>query len=155
MNIVGKSLFLLIVVIYFLSCTSDDCVFDSDTFLKTEMNVIDTFLINIGFLDSMSVYSPSWTDSIHYESGDLGNITYSLSPDNDSTVIIITSIPISKKDTITFYHQKELFFLSPECGFVFNFTIDSFENTANLIDSLTLVNNELTTNEEGYIQIYF
>ncbi|MCK5028007.1 MAG: hypothetical protein KAR57_00130 [Bacteroidales bacterium] len=155
MRIIRNIFLIAATAIYFLSCTSDECVFDTETFLITEVNVVDTNLINIGFLDSMSVYSPAWTDSIHYlEEGISGSISYSLSPNDVFTEIIITSKRTTEKDTIIFYHQSEMIFLSPECGFIFNFTIDSFKNTWNLIDSLTLVNNELTTDEEGYIQIY-
>ena len=156
MRIIRNIFFVLISLSHFVSCTSDQCVFETESFLKTEINVVDTNLINIGFLDSLSVYSPVWEDSIHYrEEGFSNSISFSLSPDHDYTTIIFTSKNTSDKDTITFYHQKEMIFLSPECGFVYNFTINSFTNTENLIDSLELVNNELTTDEKGIIQIYF
>ncbi len=155
MRIVRNIFLIAATAIYFLSCTSDECVFDTETFLNTEVNVIDTNLIKIGFLDSMSVYSPAWTDSIHYlEEGVSKSVSFSLSPDDDFTEIIITSKHATEKDTIIFYHKKDMVFLSPECGFLFNFTIDSFVNTGNLIDSVDLVNNELTTDEEGYFKIY-
>lgn len=155
MRIIRNIFFIAAAAIYFLSCTSDECVFDSETFLEIEVNVIDTNLINISFLDSMSVYSPEWDDSIHYlEEGVSGNILFSLSPNDDFTEIIITTKQTTEKDTLTFYHQKEMVYLSPECGFMFNFTIDDYIFTKNFIDSVKLVNNELTTDEEGYLKIY-
>jgi hypothetical protein len=156
MKIIRNILVIATIAIYFSSCTSDECVFNTETYLTLEINVVDTNLINAGFLDSLSIYSPAWTDSIYSEkTGSAENILLSLSPENDLTTIIITSVPFLEKDTIIFYHQKDLVFLSPECGFIFTFTIDSFINTANFIDSVKLVNNELTIDEEGSFKIYF
>ena len=155
MKIVRNSLLLVIAVWYFISCTSDQCVLDTETFLNLEINVIDTNLLNAGYLDSLSVYSPEWSDSIHSANkGASGSMFFSLSPVSDTTTIIITSQHEPEKDTIRFYHQKEMVLLSPECGFIFTFSIDSFYNTQNLIDSVKLVNNELIIDEEGYFQIY-
>jgi len=156
MKTIRNILLIVATTIYFLSCTSDECVLDSETYLQLEMNVVDTILVKDGFLDSLSIYSPSWPDSIHSESkGASGNILISLSPNNDSTTLIITSVPVSENDTITFYHQKEAVFLSPECGFVYTFTIDNYNYTDNFIDSVKLVNNELTIDEKGSVEIYF
>ena len=156
MRIIKNILLIAAVAIYFSSCTSDECVLDSETYLQLELNVVDTNLVNDGFLDSLSIFSPLWTDSIHSsKTGSSETFTLTLSPNNDSTTFIITSVPASENDTITFYHQKEAVFLSPECGFIFTFTIDSFINTENFVDSVKLVNNELTADEEGYVKIYF
>ncbi len=139
-----------------MSCTSDECVFDSETFLNAEFNVVDTNLVNAGFLDSLSIYSPEWTDSIHSDDlGASGSMLFSLSPEDDSTTIIITSEHELEKDTLIFYHQKELVFLSPECGFIFTFTINDYNYTKHLVDSVKLINNELTIDEEGSVEIYF
>jgi len=142
--------------IYIFSCTSDECVLDSETYLKLEINIVDTNLVKKGFLDSLSIYSPFWTDSIHSTStGASGNILLSLSPDDDSTTIIVTSEHEPEKDTLILYHQKELVFLSPECGFIYTFTINDTSYTKHLIDSVKLINNELTIDEEGSVEIYF
>jgi len=155
MKVIRNILLIATTAIYSLSCTSDQCVYDTETYLNFEVNVLDTNLINIGFLDSLSLYSPAWTDSIHsVNKGESGSFLFSLSPDDDFTTIIITTKSLQEKDTISFYHQKDMVFLSPECGFLFTFTIDSFINTKNFIDSVKLVNNELTADEEGNINIY-
>jgi Family of unknown function (DUF6452) len=156
MRIIRNIFLIAVTAIYFLSCTSDECVFDSETFLNIEFNVVDTILVNEGFLDSLSIYSPVWTDSIHSSNkGASGSMVFSLSPDDDSTTIIITSEHEPKKDTVIFYHEKELVFLSPECGFVFTFTINNTSYTKHLIDSVKLINNELTIDEEGSFEIYY
>jgi len=155
MKIIRNLLVIATIAIYFSSCTSDECVFNTETYLKFEVNVLDTNLIKIGFVDSLSLFSPAWTDSIHSANiGASASFLFSLSPDDDFTTIIITTKGLQEKDTISFYHQKDMVFLSPECGFIFTFTIDSFINTENFIDSVKLVNNELTADEEGNVKIY-
>jgi len=139
-----------------VSCADDQCNLETDTLLKTEFVVKDQNLLDIKYLDSLSVYSPEWPDSIHYwKEKDGVNLLYSLSPATDMSEIIITSKNASLNDTLFIYYQREMYMLSPECGFVVNYTIDSVLSTSNYIDSLFIITTAITTLKNGHIQIYF
>ncbi len=147
---------LVLVAIHFFSCSDDKCNLETDTLLKTELLVQDQNLNQIKYIDSLSVYSDEWTDSIHYsKEGSNNSIFFMLSPNSDTTQIIITSTVVELNDTIFLYHKRNFVLISPECGFVVNFNIDSLANTRNYIDSVFIRNNEVSTNENGHIQIYF
>ena len=49
-------------------------------------------------------------------------------------------------DTLTFYYQRNLQFLSNACGYTYFYTIDSVSTTHNNIDSLLLTNTAVTNN---------
>jgi len=139
-----------------VSCADDQCNLETDALLKTEFVIKDQNLISINFLDSLSVFSPEWTDSIHYwKEKDGINLLYSLSPAEDFSEIIITSKKASLNDTLFIYYQREFLMLSPECGFVVNYTIDSVLSTSNYIDSLFIITPAINTLKNGHIQIYF
>ena len=151
---IGIIFFLGVIIV---SCNDDQCNLDTDPLMKTEILVKDTVLTSIKYLDSLSIYSPEWTDSIHYSEEDASFLYFMLSPESDTTEIIFTSKQADNNDTIIFYYQREFVLLTPECGFVINYKIDTFINTWNYIDSLELVDEDkdISTDKDGYIQIYF
>ncbi len=145
---------LLIITAIIISCSDDQCNSETETFLKTEFIIKDPLMI-IKYVDSLSLYSPIWSDSIHYsEEGSDNSLLFTLSPESDTTEIVFTSSQAEFNDTIYIYYQREFIFLSPECGFVVNCKIDTVLNTYNYIDSLEVLNKEISTNENGHIQIY-
>jgi len=150
-----KYILLIITTVIIISCSDDQCNSETETFLKTEFIIKDPLMI-IKYVDSLSLYSPIWSDSIHYsEEGSDNNLLFTLSPESDTTEIVFTSRQAEFNDTIYIYYQREFVFLSPECGFVVNCKIDTVLNTYNYIDSLEVLNKEISTNENGHIQIYF
>lgn len=156
MKIIKYISVIFLLAVFFMSCSDDSCNLKTEPLLKTEINVVDADLIALKFLDSLSIYSPDWIDSIHYLDEGLENSLYfMLSPNSDSTEIIFTSKSHPLNDTILFFHQSEIRFLSPECGFVINYKIDSLVSTSYNIDSLTLLNSNITSNKNGHLQIYF
>lgn len=145
---------LSVVLIY--SCSDDQCNSETESLVKAEVLVKSSELTSIKYLDNLSIYSPEWTDSIHYaKEGSDNSLYFTLSPNSDTTEIIFTSEVAPLKDTIFIFYQRELVFLSPECGFVTNCSIDTVITTNNYIDSLEVVNPETSTNENGHIKIYF
>lgn len=156
MKIIRYILLCFIISAIIISCGDDVCNSETNSFLKTEFIVQDPDLISIKYLDSLSIYSPLWQDSIHYkEEGLEKSLSFTLSPESDTTEIVFTSKQAASKDTIYIYYQREFIFLSPECGFVINYTIDTVLNTYNYIDSLEVLNYKISTNKNGHIKIYF
>jgi hypothetical protein len=155
MKIIKYIISFLIITIVTISCGDDICILETESFMSLEINVTDTTLVKKKYLDNLSIYSPEWSDSIHYsEEGSSSTLNFQLSPHNSNTTIVITSDVSALKDTIHFYHQNELFFLSPECGFIINYKIDSILVTTNLIDSVYLTEDEITNDVNGLFEIY-
>jgi len=137
------------------SCTDDKCYSDTESMVEAGLNVQDEALDTTSFLDSLSVYSSKWNDSIHYSASDNPNISFMLSPTSDTSEIIFTSKTISLKDTVFFYYHREIVFISPECGFGTNFNIVSVKHTYNNIDSINITKPEILVEQNGQIEIYF
>lgn len=155
MRIIKYISIILLLTVFFMSCSDDSCHLETESLLKTKIKILDEDLIALKFLDSLSIYSPDWTDSIHFlDEGSDSSLYFMLSPNSDSTEIIFTS-KSHLNDTIVFFHRSEIVFLSPECGFVFNFKIDSISNTEHLIDSVSRKRDGITSNEKGLIEIYY
>lgn len=137
------------------SCDDDICTSETNSILNAEIVVVDSILIQENFDDSLFVFSPEWSDSIKYwEQKKNYNYLFTLSPNDTITTIIIGSRDHSSKDTVKFIHKNELVLLSPECGFVIHYNIDSLVYTSNLIDSVFLINDDLTIEKNGHVQIY-
>jgi len=138
-----------------INCSDDQCNIETDRILKTDIFVTDTSLVSGKFLDSLSVYAPEWTDSIHNSGSSSPNYDLFLSPHFDSTIFIFTSK--SMRDTVKLFYTRKLVLLSSECGFVTNFyiNISNFNFTTNNIDSVFIPENEITAEDDGHIQIYF
>lgn len=156
MKIIKYISFIVILLVSLISCSDDTCSLETESLLKTEINVVDTNLIDLNFLDNLSIYSTKWSDSIHYkDEGSENSLFFTLSPNSDSTEIVFTSKADPLNDTILIFHKNEIILLSPECGFVVNYKIDSVVSTSYNIDSLKLLNSNITSNKNGYLQIYF
>ena len=62
---------------------------------------------------------------------------------------------IANNDTLTFAYSRFPYFISGDCGVVFNYTITSFGYTRHLLDSAVLVNPEVTNREAETIQLFY
>ncbi|MGE0089302.1 MAG: DUF6452 family protein [Bacteroidales bacterium] len=135
-------------VIY--NCSDNKCNQSVDVNLKAEVIIKDTILINSKFIEELSVFSPDWLDSVHYNSS---GYLLELSPFSDTTAFVFTSQGFL--DTVWVLSERQLVLLSQECGFVNNFVIDSVWYSTNNIDSLELINKNLTAQIDGHFKIYF
>jgi len=138
------------------ACSDDVCNEDTDTLLSAEFVVKDNALKAIGFVDSSFIYSTEWIDSIYYiEEGSDNTLNLMLSPYSDTSEFIVSSKNAEFNDTFTVVAQRELQFLSKECGFITKYFIDTVFFSYNYIDSIDITNEEITTSKNGQIQIYF
>ena len=144
---------LLITTLAAISCSDDQCNLYTESLLTLEINIKDPNLEAANYTSGLSIYSPEWTDSIHYWVEEADSIA--LSPNDSITTLIFTSTNEVLKDTLFIYHQNEIRLLSMECGFVIDYKIDSATSTKNLIDSVFVTEKKITNDAEGLIQIYF
>jgi hypothetical protein len=147
---------IIFTIVVIASCTDDHCNADTESLLNATLTVKDETLNDISFVENLSVYAPEWTDSIHYsESGDENVLGFVLSPFSDTTEIIFTSKDAPFNDTLFIYYQRDYTFFSQECGFVPYFEIDTILHSYNYIDSVEIINKEISVDKNGKIQIYF
>ena len=150
---------LVLGVIASCSVDRDPCLLPKNTSMRlgtyqlvdTNNAVIDSFLPKpiwiaidsnrgIQFLDNSSKFSlqlSSITDSCRY----------TLQPDS----------AIASYDTLTFYYERRLQFLSNSCGYTYFFLLKNIRTTLNNIDSVKLTNPEVNSdaNTQEHVQIFF
>jgi hypothetical protein len=90
-----------------------------------------------------------------------------LSPFADSTRwILVTAFddttggaipdPVEAYDTITFYHDRKLNFISNACGYVFYYDLADVKTTYNSIDSIVLLNKSVDNNANAeHVKIFY
>ena len=103
--------------------------------------------------DNFTVYGIGREDSLIYDqASSVGSFVLPLSPSCDTTGFVLTLGAVT--DTIRFLYSRELHLLSMECGFATYYYIERINNTTNTIDSVSVVNEKVTTGDDENIQIY-
>jgi hypothetical protein len=86
-------------------------------------------------LSDVSVYGLGVTDSV-YSDESLNDLFLPLSFSGDTTGFVIGVKTL--RDTLWLVHQKELDFISGNCGYVFSFELDTILHTGAFIDSVVI-----------------
>ena len=148
----------------FISCQQqrDPClqpkimILHAGAYRVSDTTTVDTslpapFIAAIDFVDSIKVTL--------YGTANQDKLSFYLSPQADSCRWLIwpdTSLPVTTADTITFYYDKSLQFLSNACGYTYFYNLHRVQATSHSIDSVQIgsynVNNE--ANKE-HIKIYY
>jgi len=149
---VAHAAFLLLLCIGIAACTQDrdpcltpkiaslnvECVhFPTDTSLAT----LDTALP----LPYFGALTNSGIQLVKYPTSAL--FTLSLSSNANSCQWLMAT-DSTNFDTLTFYYQRQLKFLSNACGFTYFYNLDSvrYSNNYHNIDSILITNTSVTTN---------
>ncbi len=104
-------------------------------------------------VDSLSVRGLGREDSLLYAGAN--NIRTIFLPINGDAAESGFIIDFDRgTDTLWFSYDVVPLFLSPECGFIFNFDLLDIRHTMNVIDSVVIVTREITTFDETNIRIY-
>lgn len=140
------------ILCFFCSCTPESCLDDTESFLEATFYSYTTF--NQQTPDSLTVYGYGRDTARIYSASRLINIaSLPLNPSAMSTVFAIKINGIT--DTISFYHYSYPHLISRECGYTYNHTLDSLSHTGNIIDSIWVRNNLITTINEENIRIFY
>ncbi|SFV30500.1 DUF6452 family protein [Thermoflavifilum thermophilum] len=73
----------------------------------------------------------------------------------DSSGFIIQPDSVNLADTILIYYARQQKLLSPGCGFVTFFTIDTIHYTTHHIDSASVVNKSVINIHEEHIRLFY
>ena len=153
-------------VIAFMSCEqeNDPClqptVFETRAGVykavetDTGVAVSDSHLPNVllGSLDSPNYFM--------YAHKDVKELRFLLSPHKDS--ISLTIVPDSAKqgrfdiDTVVFYYDRRLQFVSTSCGYTYYYSINNLRYTTYNIDSVTIANGNVTNDAKiQHVKVYY
>jgi hypothetical protein len=86
-------------------------------------------------LNNVSLVGEGKIDSI-YRNQSISELFMPLDFSSDTTSFVISAETL--KDTIRFVHQRELNYISGDCGYIFNFEIDTILHTEAFIDSVSI-----------------
>lgn len=132
-----------------------------DSIINTDSVVIDTTFVffrdTLLPLPALSTYEYDTNFTIQGLRG-ISTLPFSLDPDKASiSYIMFPNYELtSARDTLTVYYKSNLFFISNDCGFTYNYEIDSAVTTNNLIDSIHVAEKLVTTDgSKRHIKLYF
>ncbi len=138
----------------FFSCESEKiCEQSTDSKLNGGFySVLDSIPEAIS-VDDLTVWGIGREDSLIYnQANSVGSLILPLSQSADTTGFILSLG--TETDTITFLYSRELHLVSMECGFTTYYYIERIDNTSNVIDSIRVINEKVTTADDENIQIY-
>lgn len=158
MNI--KTTIILLLSLILVSCVTDEeCREDKDVYMQIGVYTKKLNTTTKLYSNSLLTVDSIWvkglaTDSFLYQNKKTLNTIYlplkKLSTQTDFEVCFnqIT-------DTISvFYQNNDRYFLSLECGCVIAHTIDEIVSTNHYIDSIAIINRDITPTNAEHIQIY-
>jgi hypothetical protein len=157
-----KTNYILLFTLFIISSCSvdrDPCLLPKTTSLRVGSYKIDTSGNKVDSVLAKPIWIALRPDSL------IGSIYYSsakfsllLSSIHDSCRYILQPDSATASfDTLTFFYDRQLQFLSNACGYTYYFNLKSIRSTYNNIDSVKLTNPEVNTNANTaeHVQIYF
>lgn len=157
-------LLVLTIVAFIAGCETerDPCLTPRSTLVRagayrrvsdTGTAVVDTslpspvFTALTTFTDTNTFIQLSGRNKFTFQLSDLSDTCrWVLRPDSAAAV----------RDTITFYYQRQLHFISNACGYNYYFYLQRVSSTRNAIDSIIINNTDITSNASAeHIKIYF
>ena len=138
----------------FFSCESEEsCEQSTVSVLNAGFYSIPDSIPESTTVDNFTIYGIGREDSLIYDqASSVGSFDLPLSPSSDTTGFVFTLG--TETDTIIFLYSREFHLLSMECGFTTYYYIERIDNTLNAIDSISVVNEKVTTGDDENIQIY-
>lgn len=138
--------------LFAISCTQEACFDETNAWLKASLYLNSTQKILAP--DSLTLYGIDRDTSKIYNKA--SSIKQALIPLNSSAASCGFIIRINGvTDTLTVWYSTYPHLLSQVCGYTFYHTLDSVEVTKNIIDTVTIRLNSVTTINAENIRIYY
>jgi hypothetical protein len=126
--------------------------------IKTVHYKYDTSTKTVDTALPAAVFVPMTRDSIKKGSVSVPSSTFDIhlsSVDNSCTWLFTTDSLKHKFDTVVFFYQRKLQFVSNACGYTYFFYLDSIHCTNKIIDSLHITDYNITNNvNTSHLQLY-
>ncbi|ASB49196.1 DUF6452 family protein [Alkalitalea saponilacus] len=132
-----KFLFIILFVAMMLpaSCTQDQICLSNQSAVQVELVSFHTNRDTT--LAGTTIFGLDRSSERIYDSISVSRLFLPLSFSSDTTAFVISSD--NYLDTIWFRHQSEMEYISRECGFTFNFELDTIWFTNTFIDSVSII----------------
>jgi predicted nucleic-acid-binding Zn-ribbon protein len=135
-----------------LSCSPQSCIDETEALLKSSF--YDYTTLEVSAPDSLTLHGMEADSLIYIKSASVKTGKFPLNPSSDNCVFIIKINGIT--DTIAFRYNSYPHLVSKECGYTFYHNLDTIpSHTMNIIDSISVTNNNITTANEENIQIFY
>lgn len=147
---------LFLILTYSLnSCQADnECETSAISHAKLDFYIIEDDKEKAVGVEGISIYGLGREDSLIYEIDTISYALLQLSPAADTVGFVFDYGSFS--DTISFLYKTNKHFESIECGFIANFDIDTVKYSENAIDSVALIDNTITSeDEQEHVKIFF
>ncbi len=159
MNI-NKIISVFILSIALISCVNDEeCREEKDVFMQIgvytkKLNATTNLYSNASLpIDSIWVKGLELDSFLYQNKKSIKQIYLPLKKLSTQTDFEVTFNQVT--DTISvFYTNNDRYFLSLECGCVIAHTIDEVVSTNHYIDSIAIINRDITPTDAEHIQIY-
>lgn len=151
---------ILLISIVLVSCTlSEECREDKDVYMQMgfytkTLNTKTGLYVNSALaIDSLWVNGLGVDSFLFENSKKINSIDVPLKKLSTQTDFIVRFN--QKTDTISiFYQNNDRYFISLECGCVIAHSIDEVTSTNHFIDSISVINRDITPTNAEHIQIY-
>ncbi|GAO29309.1 DUF6452 family protein [Geofilum rubicundum] len=140
-------LYIVVALLWLLpaSCTQDQICLSNQHAVQTGFYSGRSSVDKDTMLQNSSVFGVHPQRDSIYATETFQTMFLPLSFDQDTTIFVIDNN--SLRDTLWFSHSKEMAYISRECGFTFNFTIDSVWFTRVFVDSVAIDVKEVNYSE--------
>ena len=146
------TIILLIVMKLIASCTADSCFEETTSFLNATFYKTDPYKPLAP--DSITIFGVGKETNKLY-SKSLNTLTIKLQLDASSDTCRFVMKINNKTDTLKFIYSSYPHLISKECGITFFFTLDTFRLSSNVVNSIQIINKNITTLNEENIRILF
>jgi hypothetical protein len=145
-------LFIAGAALFIFSCTPQPCSENTESYLKASL--YDKETNGLRAANSLTMYAINIdTAKIYDNAPEIQPVLIPLNASTDNCTFIITMNGVT--DTLEFWYNSFPSLVSKECGYTFFHSLDSLEFTNNLIDTILIYNNRITTTNEDNIRIFY
>jgi hypothetical protein len=155
MKNIFKILLVALVPVMMMACENETKVCDQT--LRTDTRVLFKY-------DSLNVVRDTIMPAVvlyalgrdtFYNKVPLGQLFLPLAPTMDSSRFYLLGNAGLVADTLTFRYKRTPHFVSAGCGFATFFSLDTVLTTHNSVDSLQIIQKEVTTSNDTHIILHF
>lgn len=144
--------FLIIILVHLFSCSPGSCLDETEAMVKATFYSKET--LKAVAPDSVTLYGVNMDTLLIYDKTEqLQKAEFPLYAETDDCKFVIRINGIN--DTIEFTYDSSIHLLSKECGFTYFFDVDTALHSINIIDSISIVKNSITTFNEENIRIFY
>lgn len=134
-----------------MSCTSEGCYKETDADLIVSLRETVTEIITAQ--DSITIYGVGMEDSTIYNNANILTANLPLDATGGYSEFVVINGLIA--DTISLWYSSNISFISKACGYSYIHTIESLKFTRHKIDTILIINESVTTNDEENIRTFF